>query len=52
LRYFVRATGHIVAALGFGASAWKTKPRDTSIGWNAEQRRRGLHLIVNNARSK
>jgi hypothetical protein len=50
LRYFVRAAGHIVAALGFGASAWKTKPRDTSIGWNAEQRRRGLHLIVNNAR--
>ena len=50
LRYFVRAEGHIIAALGFGASAWKTKPRDDAIGWTAEQRRRNLHLIVNNAR--
>ncbi len=50
LRYFVRAAGHIVAALGFGASAWKVKPRDQHIGWTAEQRQRNLHLIVNNAR--
>jgi hypothetical protein len=28
LRYFVRAAGHIIAAMGFGASAWKVKPRD------------------------
>ena len=50
LRYFVRAESHIIAALGFGASAWKTRPRDDAIGWTAEQRRRNLHLIVNNAR--
>jgi hypothetical protein len=50
LRYFVRADEHIIAALGFGASAWKVKPRDQSIGWTSEQRRRNLHLIVNNAR--
>ena len=50
LRYFVRAAGDIIAVLGFGASAWKTKPRDTAIGWTSEQRRRNLHLIVNNAR--
>jgi hypothetical protein len=50
LRYFIRAAGHIVAALGFGASAWKIKPRDQLIGWTSEQRRRNLHLIVNNAR--
>ena len=50
LRYFVRAAGHIIAALGFGASAWKVKPRDQLIGWTAEQRQRNLHLIVNNAR--
>jgi len=50
LRYFVRAAGHIVAALGFGASAWKVKPRDELIGWTSDQRRRNLHLIVNNAR--
>jgi hypothetical protein len=50
LRYFVRAAGHIVAALGFGASAWKVKPRDQLIGWTSEQRQRNLHLVVNNAR--
>ena len=50
LRYFVRSAGHIVAVLGFGASAWKTKPRDEAIGGTPEQRRRNLHLIVNNAR--
>jgi hypothetical protein len=50
LRYFVRAAGQIIAALGFGASAWKTKPRDEMIGWTIEQRRANLHLIVNNAR--
>jgi len=50
LRYFVRAAGHIVAALGFGASAWKVKPRDQLIGWTKDQRQRNLHLVVNNAR--
>jgi len=50
LRYFVRAAGHIVAALGFGASAWKVKPRDQLIGWSKEQRQRNLHLVINNAR--
>ena len=50
LRYFVRTAGHIIAALGFGASAWKFKPRDQLIGWTAEQRQRNLHLVVNNAR--
>jgi len=50
LRYFIRAEGEIVALLGFGASAWKTKPRDSFIGWTSQQRRRNLHLVVNNAR--
>jgi Domain of unknown function (DUF4338) len=50
LRYFIRAAGHIVAALGFGASAWKVKPRDQVIGWTRDQRQRNLHLVVNNAR--
>src|ERR1035441_1266759 len=45
-----RAAGEIVAVLGFGASAWKTKPRDEAIGWSSEQRQRHLHLVVNNAR--
>jgi hypothetical protein len=46
----VRAAGHIVAALGFGASAWKVKPQDQVIGWTTDQRERNLHLVVNNAR--
>jgi hypothetical protein len=50
LRYFVRAAGEVIAVLGFGASAWKTKLRDAAIGCTSEQRRRNLHLIVNNAR--
>jgi hypothetical protein len=50
LRYFVRAAGHIVAALGSGASAWKVKPRDQVIGWTTDQRQRNLHLVVSNAR--
>lgn len=50
LRYFVRAAGEVVALLSFGASAWKTQPRDEFIGWTREQRERNLHLIVNNAR--
>lgn len=50
MRYFVRAQGRIVALLGFGAAAWKTRPRDRFIGWTAEQRKAQLHMIVNNAR--
>ena len=50
LRYFVRCEGEILALLSFGASAWKIRPRDDFIGWNEQQRRGNLHLIVNNAR--
>jgi hypothetical protein len=50
LRYFVAIDGRFVALLGFGASAWKTAPRDQFIGWTPDQRRANMHLIVNNAR--
>jgi hypothetical protein len=50
LRYFARAGGRPVALLGFGAAAWKTAPRDNYIGWTDTQRKRNLHLIVDNAR--
>lgn len=50
LRYFVRAAGEVIALLSFGASAWKTRPRDEFVGWTREQRERNLHLIINNAR--
>lgn len=51
MRYLVWSTDHrLLAALGFGASAWQVQARDQHIGWNQEQRVRGLHWIVNNAR--
>jgi len=50
LRYFITAGKQIVAATGFGAAAWQTAPRDQFIGWNHEQRKKNLHLIINNAR--
>ena len=50
LRYFVKSNGRVVALLGFGAAAWKTAARDDYIGWSAQQRKKNLHLIVNNAR--
>lgn len=50
LRYFVLAQSRLLAALGFGASAWKVEGRDRYIGWTAEQRERHLHLVLNNAR--
>lgn len=50
IRYLVFGRGHLLAALGFGAAAWKVAPRDQLIGWTADQRRANLHRIVNNAR--
>lgn len=50
IRYFVSSGPWILAALGFGASAWTVAPRDQFIGWTSAQRRENLHLVVNNAR--
>jgi hypothetical protein len=50
LRYFVYSGPRLLAAMGFGASAWKVAHRDRFIGWNTEQRKHNLHLVVNNAR--
>lgn len=50
LRYIIHTREQPLALLGFAASAWQTAPRDRYIGWTAEQRKRNLHLIVNNAR--
>ena len=50
LRYLVYAGNRLLAALGFGASAWKVAPRDKFIGWNVQERERNLHRIINNAR--
>ena len=39
-----------VAALLFGAAAWKVAGRDRFIGWSVEQRRRHLQCLANNMR--
>ena len=39
LRYLVRSSRYgEIAALAFRAAAWRLQPRDTFIGWSAEQR--------------
>lgn len=49
--YLVRdRLDRVVACAIFGAAAWKTAPRDTFIGWNAETRATGLGGIANNNR--
>ncbi len=50
MRYFVLSGDQTVALLSFAASAWCVAPRERFIGWSDEQRKRNLHLIVNNAR--
>lgn len=51
LRYLFYGRGqYLLGAIGFGAAAWKVACRDQWIGWNSEQRRRRLDLVLNNAR--
>jgi hypothetical protein len=47
LRYFITAGEQIVALAGFGAAAWQTAPRNQFIGWDHDQRKKNLNLIVN-----
>jgi len=51
LAYLVRdSRGRDLACVLFGAAAWKTKPRDAWIGWDADTRARRLSFIANNHR--
>lgn len=50
IRYLVSTGSEMVAALGFGAAAWKMAPRDRWIGWTAPQRQCRLPFIANNSR--
>jgi hypothetical protein len=50
LRYFIVCGGELLGAMGFGGAAWKVAPRDRFIGWTPEERKRRLHLIVNQTR--
>ena len=50
IRYLAYAGSRPLAALGFGAAAWRVYDRDAYIGWSDEQRQAHLHLVVNHAR--
>jgi len=53
LRYVVRSERcpeRVLACLLWSSAAWKMAARDRWIGWNDQQRRRNLQLIVNNSR--
>lgn len=50
IRYLIFGDSHLLAAMGFGAAAWALAPRDRFVGWTTQQRKRNLHLVVNNAR--
>lgn len=50
MRYFIVDGERVLGAMGFGAAAWKVAPREEFIGWNQDERERGLHLIVGQSR--
>lgn len=51
LRYLVRDHhGQPLAALLFGAAAWRCADRDRFIGWDATARQQHLHRLANNSR--
>ena len=51
LKYLLRSReGRPLAAVLFGAAAWKCAARDGWIGWSGQQRQERLPLIANNTR--
>lgn len=50
LQYFINSKGKELGCLQFSASAWALAERDRWIGWDVEDRKQRLHLIVNNSR--
>jgi hypothetical protein len=51
LKYLVRdCHGRPLACVLFGSAAWKAKPRDTVIGWDAVHRQQRLGHLTNNTR--
>ncbi len=50
MRYLIWSDSGLLAAVGYGAAAWKLGPRDRFIGWSDQQRQANLHRVVNNAR--
>jgi hypothetical protein len=50
-RYLIESNAGLLAAIGFGAAAWKVACRDKFIGWTRKEiRERHLYLVLNNWR--
>jgi hypothetical protein len=49
-RYLAWDGDRVLAALGFGASAWRLAPRDRFVGWTDVERQAHLHEVVQNRR--
>ena len=50
LAYFIKSRETILGCLQFSASSWALSSRDEWIGWNVQDRKQRLQLIVNNSR--
>jgi hypothetical protein len=51
MKYMVYSyDGRPLSCLMFGSAAWSCSARDSFIGWDKSDRRRGLSLITNNSR--
>lgn len=51
MKYLVYSRDYVLlACLLFGSSAWSCAPRDRFIGWDADTRKKKLHLTTNNTR--
>ena len=50
LQYFVQSGDIELGCMQFSASSWALSERDTWIDWGVEDRKKRLHLIVNNSR--
>lgn len=50
LRYFIEAQGTILGCMLFSGAAKALTPRDSWIGWSADERLRNLGFVVNNDR--
>jgi len=50
IAYFIKSGETILGCLQFSASSWALSSRDEWIGWNVQDRKQRLHLIVNNSR--
>lgn len=49
-RYLAYDGERVLAALGFGAAAWRLAARERYIGWTDVERQAHLHLVVQNRR--